>query len=142
VQSLKAGLMEIGDIFVLNKSDHEGADRFEQQLRAILQIVPERARWKPPVVRTVATENKGIDDLGREIAKFREHFAKAREGGARELAYWKQWLLRLLQARLMERAVGARFSESQFDQLAAAVAARKKDPYAAVNEILARAGLP
>jgi LAO/AO transport system kinase len=142
VQSLKAGLMEIGDIFVLNKSDREGADRFEQQLRAILQIVPERDGWKPPVVRTVATENKGIDDLGREIARFHEHFGKARERGARELVYWKQWLLRLLQARLMERAVGAHFSESQFDHLAAAVAARKKDPYAAVNEILARAGLP
>jgi LAO/AO transport system kinase len=52
VQSLKAGLMEIGDIFVLNKSDREGADRFEQQLRAILQLVPERNGWKPPVVRT------------------------------------------------------------------------------------------
>jgi LAO/AO transport system kinase len=141
VQSLKAGLMEIGDIFVLNKSDREGAGRFEQQLRAILQIVPERDGWKPPVVRTVATENKGVDELGREIARFREHFAKTRERGARELAYWKEWLLRLLQARLMERAVGAHFSESQFDQLAAAVAARKKDPYRAVNEILARAGL-
>ena len=141
VQSLKAGLMEIGDIFLLNKSDREGAGRFEQQLRAILQIVPERDGWKPPVVRAVATESKGIDDLAREIAKFREHFAKRRERGARELAYWKEWLLRLLQARLMERAVGANFSESQFDQLAAAVAQRKKDPYAAVNEILARAGL-
>lgn len=142
VQSLKAGLMEIGDIFVLNKSDREGADRFEQQLRAILQIVPERDGWKPPVVRTVATENKGIGELGREISNFREHFAKGWERGARELAYWKEWLLRLLQARLMERAVGVHFSESQFDQLAAAVAARKKDPYAAVNEILVHAGLP
>src|SRR6202162_3470432 len=59
VQSLKAGLMEIGDIFVQNKSDRDGAGRFEQQLRAILQIVPERDGWKPPGVRTIATENKG-----------------------------------------------------------------------------------
>jgi LAO/AO transport system kinase len=142
VQSLKAGLMEIGDIFVLNKSEREGADRFEQQLRAILQIVPERDGWKPPVVRTVATENKGIDVLGREIARFREQSVKGRERGPRELAYWKEWLLRLLQTRLMERAVGAHLSESQFDDLAASVAQRKKDPYTAVNEILSRAGLP
>jgi len=141
VQSLKAGLMEIGDIFVLNKSDREGAQRFQQQLRAILQLVPEREGWKPAVVRTVATENKGIDELAREIGRFREHFEKARDRRAREVEYWKEWLLRLLQARLLERAVGDRFSEAQFAELASEVAARKKDPYAGVDEILARAGL-
>jgi LAO/AO transport system kinase len=141
VQSLKAGLMEIGHIFVLNKADREGADRFEQQLRAILQIVPERDGWKPPVVRTVATESRGVDELGRALAKFREHFERAGERSARELVYWKEWLLRLLQSRLLERAVGAQLTEAGFDQIAAAVAARKQDPYAAVNEVLARAGL-
>ena len=133
--------MEIGDIFVLNKSDREGADRFEQQLRAILEMVPERAGWKPRVVRTVATENKGVDDLAREIARFREHFEKAQDRRARELDYWKQWLLRLLERRLMERVLNGRLSDAQFDVLASEVAARKKDPYAAVKEILARAGL-
>jgi LAO/AO transport system kinase len=141
VQSLKAGLMEIGDIFVLNKSDREGAGRFEQQLRAILQIVPERDGWKPPVVRTIATENKGIAELAEQIALFRKHFDQAEERHAREIAHWKEWLLRLLEARLMERVVGAHMDEAQFEKLATEVAARKKDPYAAVNEILARAGL-
>lgn len=141
VQSLKAGLMEIGDIFVLNKSDREGADRFEQQLRAILQLVPEHDGWKPPVVRTVATENKGIAELAREIERFREHFGKAPERRSRELAYWKEWLLRLLQTRLMERALGTHVSEAEFEKLAGEVAARTKDPYAAITEILARAGL-
>jgi LAO/AO transport system kinase len=141
VQSLKAGLMEIGDIFVLNKADREGAERFEQQLRAILTLVPERDGWKPPVVRTIATANKGVADLARAISVFREHFEKTLARQSRELAYWKQWLLRLLEARLMERAVGAHLSESQFEEMASAVAARRKDPYAAVNEILTRAGL-
>ena len=141
VQNLKAGLMEIGDIFVLNKSDREGADRFEEQLRAILQLVPARDGWKPAIVRTVATENKGITDLAAQIEKFREHFGKAPERRSRELAYWKEWLLRLLQARLMERAIGTHFTEAQFEQLAAAVASRKKDPYSAINEILSHSGL-
>jgi LAO/AO transport system kinase len=141
VQSLKAGLMEIGDIFVLNKADREGADRFEQQLRAILQLVPDRDGWKPPVVRTIATENKGVGNLAREISNFRQHFETTHPRPARELAYWKEWLLRLLQARLMERAVGNHLSEAEFEKVAATVAAREKDPYAAVNEILARAGL-
>jgi LAO/AO transport system kinase len=141
VQSLKAGLMEIGDIFVLNKSDREGAGRFEQQLRAILQIVPERDGWKAPVVRTIATENKGIAELGEQIELFRKHFDQADERRAREIAHWKEWLLRLLESRLMERVVGEHMNEAQFEKLAAEVASRKKDPYAAVNEILARAGL-
>lgn len=141
VQSLKAGLMEIGDIFVLNKADREGAGRFEQQLRAILQIVPERQGWKPPVVRTIATENKGIGDLAEQIALFRQHFDQAQERRAREIAHWKEWLLRLLETRLMERVVGDQLGEAQFERLAVDVAARKIDPYTAVNEILSRAGL-
>lgn len=141
VQTLKAGLMEIGDIFVLNKSDREGADRFEQQLRVILQLVPERNGWKPPVVRTIATENKGIEDLARQVARFRKQFDKAPDRRAREIAHWKEMLLRLLEIRLMERVVGDHLSEAQIEKIAAEVAERKKDPYAAVEEILARAGL-
>ena len=141
VQSLKAGLMEIGDIFVLNKADREGADRFEQQLRAILQLVPERDGWKPPVVRTIATENAGIDELARQIERFRQHSAGEQERRTKEVAHWKQRLLQLLGARLLERVVREQLGEAALESLAAEVAERKKDPYAAVNEILARAGL-
>jgi GTPase len=140
VQNLKAGLMEIGDIFVLNKCDREGADRFEQQLRAILQLVPERDGWRPPVVRTIATENKGVVELEQEIANFRKRFVEPGQRAARRVAYWKEWLQRLLQTRITAR-IGDHFPEAQFDELAAAVAAREKDPYAAASEILARAGL-
>src|SRR5262249_56227288 len=71
IQNMKAGLMEIGDIFVLNKSDREGADRLEQELHAMLSLVMPREGWHPPVVRTVASENRGIDTLAATIAKFR-----------------------------------------------------------------------
>ena len=136
VQSLKAGLMEIADIFVINKSDREGAGRFEEQLRAVLQLVPDRDGWKPPIVRTVATESQGVAELAGQIAAFREHLALAKDRPKKELAYWKDWLLRLLERRLVERALGNGITESQFDAIAAQVAARTKDPYAAVNEIL------
>jgi len=141
VQSLKAGLMEIGDIFVLNKSDREGADRFEQQLKGILQLVPERDGWKPPVVRTIATENKGIDELERQIANFQRHFENAHERKGREIAHWKEWILQLLENRLMERVTQNHLSETELDAIARQVAERRTDPYGAVNEILERAGL-
>lgn len=141
VQSLKAGVMEIADIFVVNKADHEGVDKFEQQLRAILQLVPERDGWKPPIVLTVATENEGIDELAREIGRFREHDAGRKGDKPREIALWRERLLNLLRERLTLRAIEGLPGGDYLDSLAADVAARKKDPYAAVNEIIERAGI-
>src|SRR5947209_4513524 len=82
IQNMKAGLMEIGDIFVLNKSDREGADRLEQEMHAMLSLVMPRDGWHPPVVRTVASENKGIDELAATIEKFRKHFEASEIGRA------------------------------------------------------------
>jgi len=92
-------------------------------------------------VRAIATENKGVSELGLQIALFRKHFEQAHERPAREIAHWKEWILQLLETRLMERVAGKYLSEKELDAIAAAVADRKTDPYAAVNEILARAGL-
>lgn len=140
VQSLKAGLMEIADIFVINKSDREGAEKLEEQIRAILQLAPKRDGWHPAVVRTIATEGRGVDEVAREIELFRQHFAQANDRKVRDLAYWKDWLLRLLERRALERVLANGMSEAQFDSIAAQVAARKKDPYTAVSEILSRSG--
>jgi LAO/AO transport system kinase len=140
VQSLKAGLMEIADIFVVNKCDREGAGRFEEQLGAILQMVPERSGWRPPVVRTVATEDQGVAELARQVQLYREHISKSENRQAREVAYWKEWLLRLVESRLVERVLGGRANSAVFEKLAAEVAARTKDPYSAVSEFLARSG--
>jgi LAO/AO transport system kinase len=141
VQNMKAGLMEIGDIFVLNKSDREGADRLEQQLRAMLSLVPVRDGWRPAVIRTVATESRGIEELAHAIGDFRRHFDSSHEKKARRAALWKQRLIELLEVRLVERVLGDPKSESALEALAAEVAERRKDPYAAVSELLARAGV-
>jgi len=141
VQNMKAGLMEIGDVFVLNKCDREGADRLEQQLHAMLQLVPLRDGWRPAVVRTVATENKGIDALAAAITEFRKQFGATREQRAKKTEHWKQRLVELLEARLLERILGDARGERALDELAAEVAERKRDPYTAVSELLRRAGL-
>ncbi len=119
IQGMKAGLMEIGDIFVLNKADRQGADRLEQELLAMLSMVMPRDGWNPPVVRTVATENKGIDTLAGMIGKFQKHFEATGE---------------------RQRKHGAD-GQRRLEELASEVAQRKKDPFAAVKEILARSGL-
>jgi GTPase len=141
VQNLKAGLMEIADIFVLNKCDREGADRFEEQLRAMLAIVPARDGWKPPIIRTVASESHGIGELAAEIERFRAHTATSADRHAQKIEYWKQRLVDMLEVRLLERVLPGREGDSRLRALASEIADRKKDPYAAVNELLSAAGL-
>jgi len=141
IQNMKAGLMEIGDIFVLNKSDREGADRLEEQLHAMLSLVMPRDGWHPPVIRTVGTENKGIDMLADTITRFRAHFESGGERTRKHTEHWRNHLLELLESRLVERALHAAGGEAALNGLAADVAERRKDPFTAVAEILAKSGL-
>jgi LAO/AO transport system kinase len=141
IQNMKAGLMEIGDIFVLNKADRQGADRLEQELAAMLSLVMPRDGWHPPVVRTVATENKGIDILAETIGKFRKHFEASGERQRKHVEHWKRRLVELLESRLLEKALGGADGQKRLEVLALEVAQRKKDPFAAVKEILAKSGL-
>ena len=141
IQNMKAGLMEIGDIFVLNKADREGADRLEQQLLAMLSLVMPRDGWHPPVIRTVATENKGIEELARTVQRFEKHFESSGERRRKHVEHWKKRLAELLESRLIERALGGPGGEARLAGLAEEVAERKKDPFTAVNEILKGSGL-
>jgi len=148
IQNMKAGLMEIGDIFVLNKSDREGADRLEEQLHAMLSMTLPRVDrsavsggWHPPVIRTVATENKGIDKLAEAIAKFRTHFESSGERAKKHTEHWRNRLIELIESRLLDRVLNAAGGEAALNRLAADVAERRKDPFSAVNEILAKSGL-
>jgi LAO/AO transport system kinase len=141
IQNMKAGLMEIADIFVLNKADREGADRLDQQLQAMMSLVMPRDGWHPPIVRTVATENEGIEHLAETIAKFRKHFESSGERHRKHVAHWKKRLLEMLETRLLERVLGGPDGEAHLTELAEKVAAREIDPFAAVNEILANTKL-
>jgi len=143
VQNMKAGLMEVADIFVLNKAEREGADRLEQQLHAMLELAPSHndgRGWKPPVIRTTATEGKGIGELAEAIEKCRQQREHSGEQRARILEYWKQRLLLLLETQLLARALGDD-GQRALESLASEVAERKKNPYTAVRELLARVGL-
>ncbi len=141
IQNMKAGLMEIGDIFVLNKADRDGADRLEQQLLAMLSLVMPRDGWHPPVVRTVASENKGIDALAETVGKFKKHFEASGERERKHVEHWKKRLLGLIESRLVERVLGGAGGEARLEEMAKEVAGRKKDPFTAVNELLAKSGV-
>ena len=140
VQNMKAGLMEIADIFVLNKSDREGADRLETELEAMLHLAPERDGWKPRIVRTVATENKGVDEVAAAIAEFREQFDHSADREAKKIEHWKRRLLALAQEIFLERAISDADGQAALDALARGSRQRgKKIHTQAVRELLARA---
>jgi len=141
IQNMKAGLMEIGDIFVLNKADREGADRLEEQLHAMLGLVMPRDGWHPPVLRTVATDNEGIQALAAAIAKFRAQFESGSERSRKHAEHWRNRLLELLEARILDPVLHAAGGEAALHPLASDVAERRKDPFSAVSELLARSGL-
>src|SRR5467141_3766943 len=134
IQSMKAGLMEIADIFVLNKADREGADRLEEQLHAMLSLVMPRDGWHPPVIRTVATENSGVDAVAAAVEKFRVHFESSGQREKKHQEHWKNRLLGLLESRLLEQVLRGAEGERKLDRLAAEVAQRKKDPFTAASE--------
>jgi len=140
IQNMKAGLMEIGDVFVLNKCDREGAVRLEEQLHAMLSLVTPRDGWHPAVVRTVATENRGIDELATAIERFRKYFESSGQRSRRHVEHWKNRLVEMLESRLLEKVLGGKNGEAKLQELAATVAARKKDPFSAVSELLKGSG--
>ena len=138
IQNMKAGLMEIADIFVLNKTDREGADRLEAQLQAMIEMAPERDGWKPQIVRTVATEGKGIDEVANAIAQFRERFAQSTQRHLERVEHWKRRLLGMAGV-FLQRVISDAHGDAALNALALEVAERRKDPYAAVRELMARA---
>ena len=129
VQAIKAGIMEIADVFIVNKADQPGADKLEREILAMLSIAHRNDNWVPPVVRAVAKEGKGIAEALEAARSYKKY--DGRRGRARER--WNLRLKQMLRERLLER-----FDEREFDQAAGQVADRTRDPYSIVNDWLKR----
>ena len=136
VQALKAGIMEISDVFVINKADREGVHRTEKELDAMLSLTMRPDLWQPPIVKTVAIENKGIDELADAIASYHEYQQRTEASHARRAGVARWRILELLREELLTRAMSRDGAGQQLDALAAEVADKRRDPYSAVEEIL------
>jgi len=129
VQAIKAGIIEIADLFVINKSDQPGADRLERELLA-MQGLSTRAlstskdKWTPPIVHTVATECKGVAET---LAAIRSFLVRA-DANDRKLSHWSLRLREMLRERLAEQ-----FANIDFEAAAREVVAHRSDPYTIVH---------
>ena len=135
IQAIKAGIMEIGDVFVINKADRDGVLRTEKELEALLSLAHRPDFWNPPIVKTVATESKGIEDLSKAIESYAE-FQKSGENSERRTAIAKWRLLELLQEKLLAEVLEKNGTGEKLDRLAREIAEKKNNPYSAVEEIL------
>jgi len=137
IQAAKAGILEIGDIYVINKADRDGADQVRKDLRSMLALAerPEGA-WKPPILKTVAAKAEGLDEVVAEIDR---HHAWLRESGElerRRVRRARDEIEAIAVTALRERW-GDVHGRSELDELAAAVAAGESDPYRAADVLLA-----
>jgi LAO/AO transport system kinase len=138
VQALKAGIMEIADIFIINKADREGADRLASSVEANLALQTYAAgEWRPPIIKTVATTGQGVKELLEAIAQFRAH--SERTQAVRRRARSEYRLRELVAHRFMDHLEREVLASGELASLVDRIAAREIDPYSAAADLLRRA---
>jgi LAO/AO transport system kinase len=135
IQAAKAGILEVGDVFVVNKSDRDGTQALIRDLRTMIALADRTAEtWKPPIVSTVAYEGQGIDELLAAVDRFRSHQSVTGAGAARRVARSRREIENIALAKL--RAEFPLTGRAGLDDLARAVSRGELDPYAAAERII------
>ena len=137
IQAAKAGILEIGDVFVVNKADRDGADTLRRELRSMLALA-ERAEgdWRPPILKTVASTNDGLDAVATEIDRHHDWLESSGELAVRRTRRARDEIEAIALTALRARW-GDVHGRSELDDLAQQVAAGESDPYAAAETLLA-----
>jgi LAO/AO transport system kinase len=136
IQAAKAGILEIGDIYVVNKADRDGADQVRRDLRSMLALGQSaEGSWKPPIVKTVAQKAEGLDEVVAEIDRHREWLTSSGELDKRRTRRARDEIEAIAVTALRKRW-GDVHGRSELDELAAAVVAGQTDPYTAADELL------
>jgi LAO/AO transport system kinase len=135
VQTIKAGIMEIADIFVINKSDREGAERVEREILSLQSLATRNDGWTPPVVKTVASEGKGTTELADAISRYEVYLQNENLAFKKNVENWQERLIEMLRDAMLEKA-RAQVDGNRLERYAAEIAEHKRDPYTLVEEIV------
>src|SRR5712671_3914350 len=139
VQTIKAGIMEIADIFVINKSDRDGAENVEREIRTLQSLAIRSDGWTPPIVKTVASEGTGIEELVGAVSDYEAYLQQKDLARNKSVENWQERLIEMLRDALLEKARG-HMTDGNMARYAAEVAEHKRDPYTLVEEIAANVG--
>ena len=135
VQTIKAGIMEIADIFVINKSDYQGAERVEREIRAMQSLASRHDRWTPPVVKTVASQGVGTEELAAAIVAYETYLKTENLVFTKNVENWQERLVEMLRDAMLEKA-REQIDGGSLERYAAEIADHKRDPYSLVEEIV------
>jgi LAO/AO transport system kinase len=135
VQTIKAGIMEIADIFVINKSDHLGAERVEREIRAMQSLATRSDKWTPPIVKTVASEGSGTPELAAAIANYEAYLKKENLVFKKNVENWQERLVEMLRDGMLEK-VRTKMDSGTLERYAVEIAEHKRDPYSLVEELM------
>ncbi|WP_320047904.1 methylmalonyl Co-A mutase-associated GTPase MeaB [uncultured Ilyobacter sp.] len=134
IQAIKAGVMEIGDVFVINKADRDGAEKTAREIRMMLEF--NKNEWNPPVNMAIAVENQGIKELFDSILEHREYMTGSGKGHIRRVENRKSELLTIVKERMTRKLFEKTYNGEVIDNLSQKVAKKETDPYSAAQMIL------
>jgi LAO/AO transport system kinase len=135
IQALKAGIMEIGDIFVVNKADREGADRLVADLTMMLDLNPSASPWRPPIIKTIATMGEGMAEVTEKILEHRQFLEKGKGLQQKRNERARGEIINLIEQEISKYIHKMLKYDLSFDQVIEQIVARKKDPYSYARKI-------
>lgn len=138
VQSIKAGIMEIADLFVVNKADREGADRLEKEVRAMQSLASRSGGWIPPVIKTIASTGEGMDGFTAAIEGIKQWLNTDGHLVARRKQYWQERIAEMMRQALMRQVREHGLTDAEMEMHAERVAGKLEDPYTLVPQLVAR----
>jgi GTPase len=141
IQTFKAGVMEIADLFVINKADQPGAERVGQQIKVMLSVAAKPAVWQPPILKTVATTGQGVSELRADLENFRNFIQANPMGIERRRQCLRIRLLDLLRQSLFEKVAKEQFDEASIDAYVNEILGRRRDPHSIVEEMMEASGV-
>ena len=136
IQAIKAGILEIGDIFTINKADHDGADKLATELNMMLDLDGETKDWRPPILKAIANQNIGIKEVVDTFHKHHDHIEGNGQLTVRRTERAKNEMLDLLDARIGAYVRHNIVDNGKLDEYVQDIKARKTDPYTVVNSVL------
>ncbi len=141
IQAIKAGILEVGDIFVINKAERDGADKTQHELRQMIDMSQEkyeRGRWKPPILKAEAVVDKGVTELLEEVEKHRTYLLESAPaiGRAKKRSRTREELAEMIKNRLFQEVFDRLEESGDFERAIDAVVAGELDPYTACDDLL------
>ena len=139
VQTIKAGIMEIADIFVINKSDRDGAEHVQREILTLQSLATRSDGWTPPIVKAVASHGIGIEELAAAVSDYESYLRKENLALRKSVENWQERLIEMLRDALLEKA-RAQMQDGSIARYAVEIAEHKRDPYTLVEEIAGNLG--